>query len=37
MGISPVDDLLWEADILHEERPEKIEIERWAQLAKLLA
>jgi 16S rRNA (adenine1518-N6/adenine1519-N6)-dimethyltransferase len=37
MGIAPVDDLLWDADILHTERPEKIEIERWATLAELLA
>ena len=37
MGISPVDELLSDAGIEHTERPEKIEIERWATLAKLLS
>ena len=36
MGISPVDELLAEAGIEHTERPEVIEIERWAALARLL-
>ncbi|MBN2162371.1 MAG: ribosomal RNA small subunit methyltransferase A [Pontiellaceae bacterium] len=36
MGISPVDELLAEAGIEHAERPEVIEIERWASLARLL-
>lgn len=37
LGVSPVDDILADAGIQHEERPERIEIERWAKLAKLLA
>lgn len=37
MGISPVDQLLEEAGILHTERPERVEIERWAALARLLS
>ncbi|MBN2684620.1 MAG: ribosomal RNA small subunit methyltransferase A [Pontiellaceae bacterium] len=37
LGISPVDDLLADAGILHTERPEVIEIERWAALARLLS
>lgn len=37
MGISPVDELLAEAGIEHTERPEVIEIERWAALARLLS
>jgi 16S rRNA (adenine1518-N6/adenine1519-N6)-dimethyltransferase len=37
LDISPVDALLADAGIEHAERPEKIEIERWAELAKLLA
>jgi 16S rRNA (adenine1518-N6/adenine1519-N6)-dimethyltransferase len=36
MGISPVDELLVDAGISHAERPEVIEIERWAVLAQLL-
>lgn len=36
MGISPVDELLAAAGIEHTERPEVIEIERWASLARLL-
>lgn len=36
MGISPVDELLADAGIEHTERPEVIEIERWAALARLL-
>ena len=36
LEISPVDDLLFDAGIGHTERPEKIEIERWAELARLL-
>jgi 16S rRNA A1518/A1519 N6-dimethyltransferase RsmA/KsgA/DIM1 with predicted DNA glycosylase/AP lyase activity len=36
MGISPVDALLADAGIEHTERPEVIEIERWAVLASLL-
>jgi 16S rRNA (adenine1518-N6/adenine1519-N6)-dimethyltransferase len=36
LGISPVDELLADAGIEHTERPEKIEIERWAALARLL-
>ncbi len=35
-GIEPVDALLTDAGIEHAERPEKIEIERWAALARLL-
>ena len=37
IGISPVDELLADACIEHTERPEKIEIERWAALAQLLS
>ncbi len=37
MGISPVDPLLADAGIEHAERPEVIEIERWAVLAGLLS
>ena len=37
MGISPVDALLADAGIEHTERPEVIEIERWAVLAKVLS
>lgn len=37
MGIAPVDELLADAGIEHTERPEVIEIERWAALAQLLA
>jgi hypothetical protein len=33
LGISPVDTILSDAGIEHTERPEKIEIERWASLA----
>ena len=36
MGIAPVDPLLADADIEHNERPEVIGIERWAVLANLL-
>lgn len=36
MGIEAVDDKLFEAGIEHAERPEKIEIERWAALAQEL-
>lgn len=36
LGISPVDDLLADAGIEHAERPEQIEIKRWAELARLL-
>jgi len=37
LGISPVDELLADAGIEHTERPEVIEISRWAALAALLA
>lgn len=37
LGISPVDALLADAGIEHTERPEVIEIARWAALARLLA
>ena len=37
LGVSPVDNLLSEAGIEHTERPERIEIERWATLARLLS
>lgn len=37
MGIEPVDELLAGAGIEHTERPEVIEIGRWAVLARLLA
>ncbi|HEY5653152.1 MAG TPA: 16S rRNA (adenine(1518)-N(6)/adenine(1519)-N(6))-dimethyltransferase RsmA [Pontiella sp.] len=36
-GLSSVDQLLSDAAIEHTERPEKIEIERWASLARLLS
>lgn len=36
LGIAPVDVLLGDAGIEHTERPEQIEIERWAALARLL-
>jgi 16S rRNA (adenine1518-N6/adenine1519-N6)-dimethyltransferase len=36
MGIESVDQLLTDAGIEHTERPERIEIERWAKLAKVL-
>ena len=36
LGISPVDELLADAGIEHTERPERIEIERWAALTRLL-
>lgn len=37
LDISPVDALLADVGILHTERPEMIEIERWAALARLLS
>ncbi|MBW2713741.1 MAG: 16S rRNA (adenine(1518)-N(6)/adenine(1519)-N(6))-dimethyltransferase [Deltaproteobacteria bacterium] len=37
LGVSPVDELLADAGIEHTERPERIEIERWAALARLLS
>lgn len=37
MGVSPVDALLADAGIEHSERPERIEIERWAELTRLLS
>jgi 16S rRNA (adenine1518-N6/adenine1519-N6)-dimethyltransferase len=37
MGIEPVDALLADAGIGHPERPERIEIARWAELARLLS
>jgi len=37
LGVSPVDDLLTDAGIEHSERPERIDIERWAALARLLS
>jgi 16S rRNA (adenine1518-N6/adenine1519-N6)-dimethyltransferase len=36
MGIAPVEELLADAGIEHTERPEVIELERWAALARLL-
>jgi len=36
-GVSPVDDILFDAGIEHTERPEKIEIERWAELTRVLS
>jgi len=36
-GISPVDELLADAGIEHAERPERIEIERWARLTERLS
>ncbi len=37
MGISPVDELLADVGIGHSDRPEVIELERWAALARLLS
>lgn len=37
LGVAPVDELLADAGIEHAERPERIEIERWAKLARLLS
>ena len=37
LGVSPVDELLADAGIEHAERPERIGIERWAALARLLS
>ena len=37
MSIEPVDLILQDAGIEHTERPERIEIERWAKLARLLS
>ncbi|HEY5621102.1 MAG TPA: 16S rRNA (adenine(1518)-N(6)/adenine(1519)-N(6))-dimethyltransferase RsmA [Pontiella sp.] len=37
LGVSPVDELLADAGIEHTERPEVIEIERWAKLARVLS
>ncbi len=37
LGVSPVDALLADAGIEHTERPERIGIERWAKLARLLS
>ena len=37
LGVSPVDELLADAGIKHTDRPEVIEIERWAELARLLS
>ncbi|VGO16486.1 Ribosomal RNA small subunit methyltransferase A [Pontiella desulfatans] len=37
LGVEPVDPILADAGIEHAERPEKIEIERWAQLARVLS
>lgn len=36
MEIAPVDDILSAAGIEHTERPERIEIERWAELTRIL-
>ncbi|MEI6890850.1 MAG: 16S rRNA (adenine(1518)-N(6)/adenine(1519)-N(6))-dimethyltransferase RsmA [Pontiella sp.] len=36
IDISPVDDILFDAGIEHTERPERIEIERWVKLARIL-
>ena len=36
LEISPVDELLKDAGIVHTERPERIEIERWVKLTRLL-
>lgn len=36
LGISPVDHILADAGIEHTERPERVDIERWAGLADLL-
>jgi len=37
MGIAPIEELLADAGIEHSERPERIEIEHWAKLARLLS
>jgi 16S rRNA (adenine1518-N6/adenine1519-N6)-dimethyltransferase len=37
LGVSPVDALLADAGIEHTERPERIGIDRWAKLARLLS
>ena len=37
LGVSPVDELLADAGIEHADRPERIEIESWAKLTKLLS
>ena len=37
IDISPVDDILADAGIEHTERPERIEIERWVELARVLS
>jgi len=37
LGVAPVDALLADAGIEHTERPERIDIERWAALARLLS
>jgi 16S rRNA (adenine1518-N6/adenine1519-N6)-dimethyltransferase len=37
MEIAPVDDILADAGIEHTERPERIEIERWAELTRLVS
>jgi 16S rRNA (adenine1518-N6/adenine1519-N6)-dimethyltransferase len=37
IDISPVDDILSDAGIEHTERPERIEIERWVELARILS
>ena len=37
MGVAPVDQLLADAGIEPTERPERIEIERWAKLTRLLS
>jgi 16S rRNA (adenine1518-N6/adenine1519-N6)-dimethyltransferase len=37
MGIEPVEDILFDAGIEHTERPERIEIERWAELSRVLS
>ena len=37
LGVSPVDELLADAGIAPAERPERVDIGRWAALARLLA
>jgi 16S rRNA (adenine1518-N6/adenine1519-N6)-dimethyltransferase len=37
MGIESVDEKLFETGIDHTERPEKIEVERWSELARVLS
>lgn len=37
LGVSPVDELLGDAGIEHAERPERIGVERWVRLARLLS